>query len=79
MVSVKWRTNEQYTVILITYLQMASFAVILDQVVTVKRTCCGMDEIFSALLQEGILSKHVMRDPIQGWIAKHANVEVCVP
>ena len=57
---------------------MTSLAVILDQVVPVQRTGSGVNEIFPALLQEGVFARLVVRNAVQSGVPQHADVQVRV-
>lgn len=59
-----------------THLEVACLLVILDQIVLIQHQGSSMNQIQSALVQEGIPLEVIVRDAIKGWGSEHSDIQV---
>lgn len=60
------------------YLEAAGPLVIFDETVLVQDVGCCVHQVHPAPLQQGVCTPVVVRNTIQGGVAKHAHIEICV-
>ena len=60
------------------YLEIATFLVVSDEVVFVEKRSRGVDEVFSVMFQQSVVSQLVVRNAIKSWRPKHSYVQVRV-
>ena len=59
-----------------THLEVACLLVILDQIVLIQHQGSSMNQIQSALVQQGISLEVIMRDAIEGWGSEHSDIQI---
>lgn len=59
-----------------THLEVACLLVILDQVVLIQHQGSSVNQIQSALVQQGVSLEVIVRDAIEGWGPEHSDVQI---